>query len=54
VPWPQDPCPWNTADNTNFHKCAVKNTSICEYFAGLGDGENLDTVLCTYPERRRT
>ena len=53
IGWKQDPCPWNAAENTECHKCAVKNTSICDYFAGLGDGENLDTVLCTYPERRR-
>lgn len=25
-------CPWNQAENTNEHKCAVKNTSICRYF----------------------
>jgi len=52
VPWKQDPCPWNVAEKTTSHKCAVKNISICPYFAGLGDGDNLDTVLCTYPEKR--
>jgi hypothetical protein len=52
ISWKQDPCPWNVAEKTNNHKCAVKNTSICEYFAGLGDGDNLDTVLCIYPEKR--
>ena len=50
IPWKQDPCPWNLAEGTNSHRCAVKNTSICKYFAGLGDGDALDTVLCTYPE----
>jgi hypothetical protein len=52
VKWKQDPCPWNVAEKTTAHKCAVKNTSICGYFAGLGDGDALDTVLCTYPVRR--
>jgi hypothetical protein len=28
-------CPWNESDNTNDHKCAVKNTSICIYFYGI-------------------
>ena len=39
-------CPWNEADNTNEHKCAVKNTSICPYFCGV---QFLDSVLCSYP-----
>ncbi len=52
VEWEQDPCPWNTAEKTGCHRCAVKNTSICEYLAGLGDRESLDTVYCTYPEKR--
>jgi hypothetical protein len=53
ISWKQDLCPWNVAEKTNSHKCAVKDTSICKYFAGLGDGDNLDTVLCTYPEERK-
>lgn len=51
IDWPQDQCPWNEEENTQSHRCAVKNTSICAYFAGLGDGNNLDTVLCSYPTR---
>jgi len=39
-------CPWNTADKSNRHKCAVKNTSICKYFCGI---QYLDSVLCSYP-----
>ena len=39
-------CPWNVADKTNEHKCAVKNTSICKYFCGV---QLLDSVLCSYP-----
>lgn len=39
-------CPWNLADNTNSHKCAVKDTSICKYFCGI---QYLDSVLCSYP-----
>lgn len=52
ISWKQDPCPWNMAEKTDRHKCAVKNTSICEYFAGLGDGAMVDIVLCTYSEKR--
>ncbi len=52
IEWKQDPCPWNVAENTNIHRCAVKSTSICEYFAGLGDKGYLDIVLCVYPEKR--
>ena len=40
-------CPWNEAENTDIHKCAVENTSICKYFKGV---EYLDTLLCSYPE----
>lgn len=39
-------CPWNLAENTDRHKCAVKNTSICKYFCGI---KYLDSVLCSYP-----
>ena len=39
-------CPWNIDENTNEHKCAVKNISICKYFCGI---QLLDSVLCSYP-----
>ena len=39
-------CPWNVAENTQKHKCAVKDTSICPYFCGI---QYLDSVLCSYP-----
>ena len=39
-------CPWNVAENTNEHKCAVKDTSICKYFCGI---QYLDSVFCSYP-----
>jgi hypothetical protein len=48
IEWAQDACPWNAAEGVNSHRCAVKNVSICEYFAGI---EPLDTVLCTYQEK---
>lgn len=53
IPWKQDPCPWNEAEGTLEHRCAVKSTSICPYFAGLGDGDALDTVMCTFPEKKQ-
>jgi hypothetical protein len=46
ISWEQDRCPWNEDENTNEHKCAVKNVSICRYFCGI---EYLDTHLCCYP-----
>ena len=46
IAWEQDPCPWNKAENTDAHKCAVKNVSICRYFCGV---EYIDTLLCCYP-----
>ena len=46
VDWNQGVCPWNKAENTKEHKCAVKNTSICKYFCGI---KYLDSVLCSYP-----
>ena len=39
-------CPWNAAEQSNEHKCAVKDTSICKYFCGI---QYLDSVLCSYP-----
>jgi len=46
IAWEQDSCPWNAAEGTTLHRCAVKNTSICPYFCGV---EYLDTLLCSYP-----
>jgi hypothetical protein len=46
ISWQQDGCPWNIAEKTDQHKCAVKNVSICRYFCGV---EYLDTLLCCYP-----
>ena len=46
ISWKQAKCPWNVADRTNEHKCALKNVSICPYFRGV---EYLDTLLCCYP-----
>ena len=46
IAWQQDVCPWNLKENTDQHRCAVKNISICPYFCGV---EYLDTVLCCYP-----
>ncbi len=48
VSWDQDRCPWNVAEGTNEHKCAIKGISICDYFRGI---EDPDTVLCSYPEK---
>ena len=44
-------CPWDLADNTTAHKCAVKNISICKYFCGV---QYLDSVLCSYPHENLT
>ena len=46
IAWQQDGCPWNKAEATDSHKCAVKNISICPYFCGV---EYIDTLLCCYP-----
>ncbi len=46
--WKQMKCPWNEADGTTSHKCAVKNVSICDYFCGI---RYLDSVLCCYPDK---
>ncbi len=46
IGWQQDACPWNEAEGTTEHRCAVKNVSICPYFCGI---EYLDNVLCCYP-----
>jgi hypothetical protein len=47
ITWLQEKCPWNQAEDTNQHRCAIKNISICLYFCGI---EYLDIVLCCYPE----
>ena len=46
IAWQQDVCPWNAAEKTDVHKCAVKNISICPYFCAV---EYIDTLLCCYP-----
>ena len=46
IEWKQQACPWNEADQTDEHRCAIKNVSICPYFCGI---EYLDKVLCCYP-----
>ena len=46
IAWQQQKCPWNEAEKTDAHRCAVKNVSLCPYFCGV---EYLDTLLCSYP-----
>jgi hypothetical protein len=46
ISWQQEGCPCNKNENTNEHKCAVKNVSLCQYFCGI---EYTDTLLCSYP-----
>ena len=48
IDWQQAQCPWNAAEATDQHRCAVKNVSICPFFCGV---EYLDTLLCSYPEK---
>lgn len=50
IAWQQDACPWNQAESTNAHRCAVKNVSICPHFRGV---EYMDTLLCNYPVATR-
>ena len=50
IDWNQSNCPWNIAENTKEHKCAIKNTSICKYFCGI---KYLDNVLCSYPHENK-
>jgi hypothetical protein len=47
IAWEQETCPWNEAERTDIHRCAVKNVSLCRYFRGV---EYLDTLLCCYPD----
>jgi len=35
ISWRQDKCPWNEAEGTSEHRCAMKNVSICYYFCGI-------------------
>jgi len=51
--WKCDKCPWNEAENTDKHKCAVKNISLCDYFRGIKVDkvkDRWDIVLCAYPK----
>lgn len=48
--WKQMKCPWNQAEGSNAHKCAVKNTSLCPYFCGI---EYADVVQCCYPNKNK-
>jgi len=50
IHWKQDKCPWNVTENTDKHKCAVKNVSICKYFRGIKPS---DIILCTYPKDKK-
>lgn len=47
--WEQEGCPWNEAEQTTAHRCAVKDTAICRHFRGI---KPLDIVLCAYPGAR--
>jgi hypothetical protein len=48
ISWKQNKCPWNTTENSDKLKCAIKNISICPYFCGI---EYIDKVLCCYPNK---
>ena len=48
IHWKQEKCPWNQAENTNEHKCAVKNISICKYFRGI---DYPDTINCCFNKK---
>ena len=50
VDWNQSVSPWNAAEKSKEHKCAVKDTSICKYFCGI---KYLDSVLCSYPNENK-
>ena len=49
--WERNECPWNKAEGSGEHRCAVKSTSICRYFRGI---QPLDTVLCAFPSTETT
>ncbi|PKN95159.1 MAG: hypothetical protein CVU44_00295 [Chloroflexi bacterium HGW-Chloroflexi-6] len=46
IAWQQQKCPWNEAEKSGEHRCAVKNVSLCPYFCGV---EYPDSLLCSYP-----
>ena len=46
IAWQQEVCPWNAAEKSSTHRCAVKNTLLCPYFCGV---EYPDTLMCSYP-----
>ncbi|MBI4709048.1 MAG: hypothetical protein HY764_02510 [Candidatus Portnoybacteria bacterium] len=48
IHWEQDKCPWNIAESTKKHRCAVKNISICKYFKSINYP---DIVICTYKKK---
>lgn len=48
INWKQDKCPWNE-EETEIHKCAVKNTSLCKYFKGI---KYPDIILCDYKKKK--
>jgi hypothetical protein len=48
IHWKQDKCPWDKEENTEKHRCAIKNISICKYFRGI---KPLDIVICAYPKK---
>ena len=48
IDWEQDACPWNAQEQTDEHRCAVKNVALCKYFRGV---EYPDIILCAYSER---
>jgi hypothetical protein len=43
--WERADCPWNLAEKTTEHKCAVKDVSICKHFKGI---KAPDIVLCGF------
>jgi len=49
INWTQDKCPWNEAENSSKHKCAVKNISLCKYFRGV---KKPDIVLCVFKSKK--
>lgn len=46
IAWDQDRCPWNVTEESQDHRCALKDVSIYPYFCGI---EFLDSILCSYP-----
>ena len=48
ISWKQELCPWNLAEGTQQHRCAVKNISLCPCFCGV---EYPDLLWCCYPDK---